>query len=323
MPSAATIMSLSEPRAADERSACTASSPSGSTRSSRWVSIATTSRRPSGNQPRPDGSSSSTRTTVSAVPSSAVEMTRWSCMSLHQRRPSCQRGPSVNTRSSSTVRTVGRRHPRTLPVLCNVDQMNKPVSAARVAELAGDSLPDPAAIPAAAFDLVAATRELTAAVVMTDVDADVRAQAVAELEAITERLRAAQRADAMFLSRHADGRVESLTQAGSGRLNPQAPPIEWIHRPKEPPPGTPPTPVEVHARCTFGPAAQRFARARVRRCARVRARRGARHRRAGVGRDGHDGVAHHVVEGRDAVRRAGRHPRPVHRAGGSQELHVG
>ncbi len=128
-----------------------------------------------------------------------------------------------------------------------------PVSAARVAELAGDALPDPAAIPAVAFDLVAATRDLTAAVVMTDVDTEIRAQAVAELEAITARLRAAQRPDAMFLSRHRDGRVESLTQAGSGRLNPQAPPIEWVHRPKEPPPGSTPTPVEVHARCTFGP----------------------------------------------------------------------
>ncbi len=53
--------------------------------------------------------------------------------------------------------------------------------------------------------------------------------------------------------RHADGRVESLNQAGSGRLNPQAPPIEWVHRPKEPPAGSEPTPVEVRARCTFGP----------------------------------------------------------------------
>ena len=89
---------------------------------------------------------------------------------------------------------------------------------------------------------------------MTDVDADVRARAVAELGELTARLRAAQRPDAMFLSRNADGRVESLTQAGSGRLNPQAPPIEWIHRPKEPSgPRTTPTPVEVHARCTFGP----------------------------------------------------------------------
>lgn len=128
-----------------------------------------------------------------------------------------------------------------------------PVSAARVAELAGDALPDPADIPHAAFDLVVATRELTEAVVMTDVDAAVREQAVAVLAELSARLRAEQRPDAMFLSRHSDGRVESLTQAGSGRLNPQAPPIEWIHRPKEPPPGTPPTPVEVHARCTFGP----------------------------------------------------------------------
>jgi acyl-coenzyme A thioesterase PaaI-like protein len=128
-----------------------------------------------------------------------------------------------------------------------------PVSAARVAELAGDALPDPADLPQSAFDLVAATRELTAAVVLTDVDAAVRTQAVAQLAEVTARLRAEQRPDAMFLSRHADGRVESLTQAGSGRLNPQAPPIEWIQRPKEPPPGTPPSPVEVHARCTFGP----------------------------------------------------------------------
>jgi hypothetical protein len=131
--------------------------------------------------------------------------------------------------------------------------VDKPVSAARVAELAGDSLPDPAAIPQAAFDLVAATRDLAAAVVMTDVDGAARAEAAAELADIAARLRATQRDDAMFLARHADGRVESLTQAGSGRLNPQAPPIEWIHRPKEPPPGTTPTPVEVHARCTFGP----------------------------------------------------------------------
>jgi acyl-coenzyme A thioesterase PaaI-like protein len=131
--------------------------------------------------------------------------------------------------------------------------MNEPVSAARVAELLGDSLPDPAQIPSQAFDLVAATRELVEAVVMTDVDAGTRAAATTQLRAITDQLRVAARADQLFLARHADGRVESMTQAGSGRLNPQAPPIEWIHRPKEPPPGAPPTPVEVRARCTFGP----------------------------------------------------------------------
>ncbi len=137
--------------------------------------------------------------------------------------------------------------------LCNVGQMNQPVSAARVADLLGDSLPDPARIPAEAFDLVAATRDLVEAVVMTDVDAEKRADAAAELRRLTGVLGATRRADQLFLARHADGRVESLTQAGSGRLNPQAPPIEWVHRPKEPPPGSPPTPVEVRARCTFGP----------------------------------------------------------------------
>jgi acyl-coenzyme A thioesterase PaaI-like protein len=131
--------------------------------------------------------------------------------------------------------------------------MNEPVSAARVAELLGDSLPDPADIPASAFELVAATRALVEAVVMTDVDGEVRATAAADLAAITERLRAERRADSLYMVRHADGRVESLNQAGSGRLNPQAPPIEWIHRPKEPPRGSEPTPVEVRARCTFGP----------------------------------------------------------------------
>ena len=40
-------------------------------------------------------------------------------------------------------------------------------------------------------------------------------------------------------------------QAAAGELNPQALPIEWVDRPTEPPPGTPPNPVEVTARCSF------------------------------------------------------------------------
>jgi hypothetical protein len=67
----------------------------------------------------------------------------------------------------------------------------KPVSAARVAELAGDALPDPADLPDSAFELVAAARDLDAAIVMTDVDAAVRAQAAADLADIAQRLRAA------------------------------------------------------------------------------------------------------------------------------------
>jgi len=127
------------------------------------------------------------------------------------------------------------------------------LSAFQLARQLGDKLPGPDSIPDAAFELVERVRELVEAVVMTDVDGDTRAAVAADLAELAGRLHARRRRDALYMVRHADGRVESLNQAGSGRLNPQAPPIEWVHRPKEPPPGSPPTPVEVRARCTFGP----------------------------------------------------------------------
>jgi acyl-coenzyme A thioesterase PaaI-like protein len=126
-----------------------------------------------------------------------------------------------------------------------------PVSAARLAELLGDRLPPAASVPPEAFGLVAAARDLVEAIVMTDVDAAARAAATAEITAVTRRLRTARRPQPLYLVRHPDGRVESLVQAGSGRLNPQAPPVEWVVRPTEPPPGREPEPVEVTARCTF------------------------------------------------------------------------
>lgn len=138
--------------------------------------------------------------------------------------------------------------------LCNVGEMpasDGPVSAARLAEQLGDSLPAAAAIPAESFALVERVRDLVTAVVMTDVDAASRDEAAQRIAEITRALRARQREQAILLVRHPDGRVESMVQAGSGRLNPQAPPIEWVVRPTEPPPGTEPVPVEVHARCTF------------------------------------------------------------------------
>lgn len=103
-----------------------------------------------------------------------------------------------------------------------------PISAARLAEELGDRLPAPETIPAESFELVERVRELVEAVVRTDVAADVRSAAADEIAAITERLRAEQRAVALFLVRHPGGRVESLTQAGSGRLNPQAPPVVFV-----------------------------------------------------------------------------------------------
>ncbi len=128
------------------------------------------------------------------------------------------------------------------------------MSAGRLADELGASLPPAASIPEEAVALVERVRELVAAVVMTDVDPDERAAAAEQIAEITRALEATQRDQALLLVRHPDGRVESLLQAGSGRLNPQAPSVEWIVRPTEPPPGTEPVPVEVRARCTFTPA---------------------------------------------------------------------
>jgi acyl-coenzyme A thioesterase PaaI-like protein len=115
-----------------------------------------------------------------------------------------------------------------------------PISAARLAEQLGDQLPTLDTIPSDSFELVRRVRELVEAVVLTDVSPEARAAASAEMASITELLRAEQRDDALLLVRQADGRVESLAQAGSGRLNPQAPPLEFVELGEE-----------VVARCTL------------------------------------------------------------------------
>jgi acyl-coenzyme A thioesterase PaaI-like protein len=126
-----------------------------------------------------------------------------------------------------------------------------PPSAARLAEELGDRLPTAGSVPTAAYELAASVRRLVEAVVMTAVDDDELSQASRRIDAIADALANRQRPDALLLVRHPDGRIESLMQAAAGELNPQALPIEWVHRPTEPPPGTPPNPVEVTARCSF------------------------------------------------------------------------
>ncbi len=126
-----------------------------------------------------------------------------------------------------------------------------PVSAGRLAELLGDRLPLAETIDPADHDLVLAARRLVEAIVLTDVEPAARADAAARLDEVTAALGAVRRDEPLLLVRHPDGRIESLLQAAAGRLNPQALPIEWVHRPTEPPPGTPPASVEVRARCTF------------------------------------------------------------------------
>jgi acyl-coenzyme A thioesterase PaaI-like protein len=128
---------------------------------------------------------------------------------------------------------------------------DRPLSAARLAEVMGDRLPSADAVAPEDLELVLAVRRLVEAVVTTDLDADARAELRADIDVVTERLRQRRRTEPVFLVRHDDGRIESLLQAAAGRLNPQALPIEWVHRPTEPPPGTEPRAVEVVARCAF------------------------------------------------------------------------
>jgi acyl-coenzyme A thioesterase PaaI-like protein len=125
------------------------------------------------------------------------------------------------------------------------------LSAFQLARELGDRLPTADSVPDVAFALVERVRELVEAVVMTDVEVSQIELATEQVEAVTERLRARRRDVPLYLVRHPDGRIESLMQAGSGRLNPQAPPIRWSVRPTEPPVGSPPSPVECVAHCTF------------------------------------------------------------------------
>jgi acyl-coenzyme A thioesterase PaaI-like protein len=128
---------------------------------------------------------------------------------------------------------------------------DRPVSAGRLAEVLGDRLPLADDVAPEAFALVEATRRLVEAVVMSDVEPATLTEAAARIDEITAVLTARRRPEALLIVRHPDGRIESLLQAAAGRLNPQALPIEWVHRPTEPPPGSPPAPVEVTARCAF------------------------------------------------------------------------
>jgi acyl-coenzyme A thioesterase PaaI-like protein len=127
------------------------------------------------------------------------------------------------------------------------------MSAVQLAELLGDRLPGDEVASAPALELVDAVRQLVEAVVMTAVPDGERADLAEAVAAITARLRARRREGSVLLIRHADGRVEHLSQAGSGRLNPQAPTITFEGL-GPPPAGPDPVPVELVARCTLTPA---------------------------------------------------------------------
>ncbi|MGC0415396.1 PaaI family thioesterase [Embleya sp. AB8] len=126
-----------------------------------------------------------------------------------------------------------------------------PASATALAELMAGTLPDPSSVSASALDLADRVRDLVEAVVWTDVDAAVRADAARRIAELTAELGAARRDRAVSLIRHPDGRLEHLTQMGSGRLNPQAPRLVFADVAAGPEPGAEPESVEIHARCTL------------------------------------------------------------------------
>ena len=125
-----------------------------------------------------------------------------------------------------------------------------PPSAYQLAQQMGDALIDPADLGPEFDELVAAVRRLTDAAVATDLEPGERAAIGTELDRLTDRLRAAVREPVIFLGRHADGRIANLTQAGSGRLNPHAPPL--VFDPIDLPDTTNgPVSVEIVGRCVL------------------------------------------------------------------------
>ncbi len=126
-----------------------------------------------------------------------------------------------------------------------------PVSAGELARQLGDLLPLVDDVPPASFDLVDAVRALVEATVMTDVTPEERVAVADAVRELTARLNTVRRPAPYVLVRHANGRPEHLTQAGSGRLNPQAPPMIFVDMPPPAPADSPPVPVEVHATCTL------------------------------------------------------------------------
>jgi acyl-coenzyme A thioesterase PaaI-like protein len=108
-------------------------------------------------------------------------------------------------------------------------------------------------VPPEAFTLVEAVRDLVEATVMTDVDPAERAEVAALVADLTARLKVAERPDPVWFVGHGGEAFEHLTQAGTGRLNPQALPGMWLTPDGEDALVATPHPEtgEVLARCTF------------------------------------------------------------------------
>ena len=134
--------------------------------------------------------------------------------------------------------------------MTSVGDADGPISAWQLGERLGGRVPNASTVSAAELDLVDATRDLLDAVVQTDADDATRESAAAQIRSVASTLRARTRDAVIVLVRHDDGRLENLTQAGSGRLNARALPLTFDPLPPPAPAGTL-APVEVVAHCTL------------------------------------------------------------------------
>lgn len=97
------------------------------------------------------------------------------------------------------------------------------VFAAAMQRLIEGGIPEVASVPDVSLDLVEHIRDLVEAAVRTDVGPDARAEAAELVKRATELLKAATHDEVVRFARTPGGRIDQLTQAGSGLLNPQAP----------------------------------------------------------------------------------------------------
>jgi len=124
-------------------------------------------------------------------------------------------------------------------------------SASLLGELLGDRVPPATSVNPDAIELADAARDLLDAVVATDVDAATRARVAAGLRALAAELRTERRDPVIVLVREPDGRLNNLTQAGCGPLNPRAPQLRFEPFPPPPASDAPFRPVEVVGHCTL------------------------------------------------------------------------
>ena len=124
-------------------------------------------------------------------------------------------------------------------------------SASLLGELLGDRVPPADSVTPAAIELAAAARDLLDAVVATAVDDDTRRAVAGALREAASTLRAERRDPVIVLVRDVDGRLNNLSQAGCGPLNPRAPELRFAPFPPPPPPDAPFHSVEVEGTVTL------------------------------------------------------------------------